>query len=107
METLDAEDSRVELAIAGAACLPHLGEDRDQATARYDALREITSATRWFIASEELTEDQYRDEWRGLFAEMQKMPGVKVQAHSESPRTLARRARHDPPEAGDKGVRCP
>lgn len=80
MEQLDAEDSRLELAAGQAACLPHVGEDGDDVRARYRTLAEITTASRWFIPSEETSEEFYKSEWRSLFQQFGNLPGVKIES---------------------------
>ena len=53
MEQLDAEDSRIEFAIAQAACWPHAGDSGEQMLARYNRLLERSRATQWFVVEEE------------------------------------------------------
>lgn len=83
MEQLDAEDSRVEFAMAQAACWPHAGDSGEQMLARYNRLLERSRATQWFVVEEDKDEDYYRSEWRSLFSVLSELPGVKVERHQD------------------------
>lgn len=87
MEQLDAEDGRIEFAIAQAACWPHAGDNGEGMATRYNRLLDRSRTAQWFV-SEDLNDDEYyRSEWKKIIHLMSGEAGVKVERHQSFIRT--------------------
>lgn len=81
MEQLDAEDARVEFAIAQAAVWPHAGDNGEAMLERYNRLLDRSREVQWFVPEHKNDDDFYRSEWQGLHSLLSTLPGVKVEHH--------------------------